>query len=127
MTHPIVGWESSDPVPEAHQFNRYLQAKNGRLHFEDLDLANLFLEGDQQGFSHIMPSPLEIVYLPLIGRQIAFMNQVFAEVRKLGITAVFTTPTPPKPTPPKKSSAPRSTPEPTMKCLPRSTSISPAS
>ncbi|MFO7679516.1 MAG: arginine decarboxylase [Chloroflexota bacterium] len=80
MTHPIIGWESSQPVPENHQFNRYLQAKNGRLHFEDLDLANLFLEGDQQGFTRTMPSPLEIVYLPLIRRQIASMNQVFAEV-----------------------------------------------
>lgn len=80
VDHPVIGWESHEPVPEGYAFNRYLQAQNGRLHFEDLDLANLFLEGDQQGFSHVMPSPLEIVYLPLIRRQITFMNRVFAEV-----------------------------------------------
>ncbi|PID85780.1 MAG: arginine decarboxylase [Chloroflexi bacterium] len=74
----IIGWESSEPVPENHQFNHYLQAKNGRLHFEDLDLANLFLEGSQQGFTRTMPSPLEIVYLPLIRRKIRFMKQIFA-------------------------------------------------
>jgi arginine decarboxylase len=90
MTHPVVGWESRQPVPEGHQFNSYLYARNGRLHFEDLDLANLFLEGNQQGFTHVMPSPLEIVYLPLIRRQITFMNQVFADVgRELGYNGRF--------------------------------------
>ena len=75
MTHPIIGWESADPVPHAHQFNHYLQAQNGRLYLHNLDLADIFLRN-----TNPFPSPLEIVYLPLIKHQIEKMNQIFAQV-----------------------------------------------
>ncbi|MBK8985021.1 MAG: arginine decarboxylase [Chloroflexi bacterium] len=79
MSEPVIGWESSDPVPDGHSFNHYLIVKNGRLHLEDLDLAQLFLGGGSRlGLGRTLPSPLEIVYLPIIPRQIAYMNQVFA-------------------------------------------------
>ncbi|MBK6712486.1 MAG: arginine decarboxylase [Chloroflexi bacterium] len=79
MTQPVVGWESTEPVPEGTHFNRYLNARNGRLHIEDLDLAQLFLGGSGPGIGRTLPSPLEIVYLPIISRQIEFMNGVFAQ------------------------------------------------
>ncbi|MBE2197849.1 MAG: arginine decarboxylase [Anaerolinea sp.] len=81
MTHPIIGWEKTIPVPNKYYFTSYLNARNGRLHFEDLDLPQIFL-GDQadQGLGQTMPSPLEIVYLPVIRQRIAQMNRVFAEV-----------------------------------------------
>jgi len=75
MTHPIIGWESQDPVPDGHQFNDYLRAQDGRLHLRNLDLADLFWR-DEEPFA----SPMEIVYLPLIRRQIEKMRQLFAEV-----------------------------------------------
>ncbi len=75
MTHPIIGWESQNPVPEGHQFNDYLQVENGRLHLHHLDLADIFLR-DHDPFA----SPIEIVYLPLIKRQIHKMQRIFAQV-----------------------------------------------
>jgi arginine decarboxylase len=83
--HPIIGWEQETPVPRRHHFNNYLRAENGHLYFEDLDLAQLFLGNSNQGLANqglaqALPSPLEIVYLPLIRRNIATMNQVFAEI-----------------------------------------------
>ncbi|MCB8944280.1 MAG: arginine decarboxylase [Ardenticatenaceae bacterium] len=79
MTHPIIGWESENPVPDGHQFNDYLRAENGRLHLQNLDLADLFLrEANRDGDP--FTSPLEIVYLPLIRRQIHKMQRIFAEV-----------------------------------------------
>lgn len=77
-THPVVGWETESPVPDGYQFNAYLQARNGRLYFEDLNLASLF--GKETPAARPLPSPLEVVYLPLIRQKIAFMNRVFAEV-----------------------------------------------
>ena len=79
--HPIIGWEQVDPVPDGHAFNDYLQVKNGRLFWDGFDLAHLFL-GDRpdQGPGQILPSPLEVVYLPLIRQKIATMNQLFADV-----------------------------------------------
>ncbi len=83
MTRPVIGWEREDPVPDFYYFNAYLNVRNGRLHFEDLDLAQLFLgDGLDQGLGRTLPSPLEIVYLPVIRHRIAQMNQVFAEVRE---------------------------------------------
>ncbi|HRQ39019.1 MAG TPA: arginine decarboxylase [Chloroflexota bacterium] len=76
--HPVIGWESELPVPEGHRFNRYLHVRHGRLHLEDLDLASVFTA--ETPAPQPLPSPLEIVYLPLIRRQIAAMNQMFAEV-----------------------------------------------
>ncbi|MAT99420.1 MAG: arginine decarboxylase [Anaerolineaceae bacterium] len=78
--HPIIGWEKETAVPSNHRFNRYLYAHNGHLHLEGLDLAQFFLDEAPQGFDKMMPSPLEIVYLPLIRQQIQKMNQVFADV-----------------------------------------------
>lgn len=81
MTHPVIGWEQETPVPHNHQFNSYLRAGNGRLYLEDLDLAQLFLgDREDQGLGRTLPSPLEIVYLPLIRRQIRRMKQIFADV-----------------------------------------------
>ncbi len=80
-SHPIVGGEKETAVPHTHQFNDYLNVRNGRLHLEDLDLTNLFVDdGEGQVFDRALPSPLEIVYLPLIGRRIKQMQQIFAEV-----------------------------------------------
>ena len=88
MTHPIIGWEQESPVPEGHQFNDYLNARNGRLHFEDLDLAQFFIGGEQM--ARTFPSPMEIVYLPLIRQKIDKMRQVFADVRaELGYEGEF--------------------------------------
>ena len=78
--HPVVGWEMETAVPDNHQFNRYLHVHNGHLHMDGLDLAQFFLQEAPQGFEKTMPSPLEIVYLPLIRQQIQKMNQVFADV-----------------------------------------------
>lgn len=80
MAHPVVGWEQETPVPD-HVFNDYLSSRDGRLYFEDLDLTQLFVSGRQdQGLGRILPSPLEIVYLPKIRQKIARMRQVFADV-----------------------------------------------
>jgi len=72
MIEPIIGWERETAVPDGHQFNDYLQVKNGRLYLHNLDLAELML-GDR-------PSPLELVYLPLIRDRIAKMKAIFADV-----------------------------------------------
>jgi len=80
MTRPIVGWEQEKPVPD-HVFNDYLSSRNGRLFLEDLDLAGLFLDDDNPvGLDRSLPSPLEIVYLPIIKRQIKRMEKLFAGV-----------------------------------------------
>jgi arginine decarboxylase len=80
MSHPVIGWEQESPVPN-HVFNDYLSARDGRLYFEDLDLAQLFIGGRQdQGLGRIMPSPLELVYLPKIRQKIERMRQIFADV-----------------------------------------------
>lgn len=71
MAHPIIGWEKETAVPDNHQFNDYLQVKNGRLHLQNLDLAALM---------ESRPSPLEIVYLPLIRDRISKMHAIFADV-----------------------------------------------
>ena len=79
-SHPIIGWEEEAPVPDQYQFNAYLNVRNGRLFMEDLDLTAL-LTGKGVGAKpdRRLPSPLEIVYLPLIGYRIRQMNQMFAE------------------------------------------------
>lgn len=80
MAHPVIGWERTTPAPN-HVFNAFLSARNGHLHLEDLDLAEIVLNGQAvPGLNRAMPSPLEIVYLPLIGRKIAALRQAFAEV-----------------------------------------------
>lgn len=75
MTTPIIGWQSTDPVPEDYYFNDYLHVKNGRLHLADLDLAALY---DQDGYGlGRVSSPLELVYLPIIKHKIAQLQAVF--------------------------------------------------
>lgn len=79
MAHPVIGWEQETPIPDGHRFNDYLHVKNGRLHLEDIDLTQLLLDGHVgPGIEQALPSPLEIVYLPLIRRQIAEMERYFA-------------------------------------------------
>jgi len=78
-SHPIIGWKRTTPVPDRHRFNSHLNVRGGRLHFEDLDLTSLFTE-DNNELGRTLPSPLEIVYLPLIGYRIRHMRQVFSEV-----------------------------------------------
>jgi arginine decarboxylase len=90
MSRPIIGWERREPAPN-QIFNDYLCSRNGRLFFYDLDLTHLFLgDGAEQGVGRLLPSPLEIVYLPRIRRQIVFMNQVFARaIDELGYNGRF--------------------------------------
>ncbi len=78
MKRPTIGWESETPCPN-HVFNDYLSSRDGRLFFEDLDLAQLFL-GDRrdQGLGRKLPSPLEIVYLPKIPQKIRELKHAFA-------------------------------------------------
>ncbi len=79
MGNVVIGWEQESPVPTGHRFNSYLQAQDRRLAIDGFDLAQLFLDGDGNEVGRAFPSPLEIVYLPLIRRQIAYMRQVFAD------------------------------------------------
>ena len=74
---PIVGWEEEVPVPN-HVFNDYLNSRDGRLYFEDLDLTQLIL-GDHkdQGLGRTLPNPLEIVYLPKIREKIQRLYSIF--------------------------------------------------
>jgi arginine decarboxylase len=76
---PVVGWEEEFPVPN-HSFNDYLNSRNGRLYFEDLDLTQL-MAGDHQdqGLGRILPSPLEIIYLPKIRDKIDTLRKIFAD------------------------------------------------
>ncbi|MBN1890573.1 MAG: hypothetical protein JW850_21445 [Thermoflexales bacterium] len=77
MSHPVIGWERETPVPDGHAFCDYLNACQGRLCFEELDLAQFFIGGGAQGLGRLLPSPLEIVYLPKIRQKIDAMRAVF--------------------------------------------------
>lgn len=84
MTRPIIGWEQETPVPNNHAFNQYLENHNGELHFGGLELEQLFVPGREAaegpifpGLKEALPSPLEIVYLPMIRRKIDQMRQTF--------------------------------------------------
>lgn len=79
MGNAVIGWEKESPVPPGQRFNSYLKAQDGRLAIDGFDLAQLFLDGDGNEVGRAFPSPLEIVYLPLIRRQITYMRQVFAD------------------------------------------------
>ena len=74
MPRPVVGWEETHPVPD-HQFNDYLSVRSGRLFMDGLDLTQLFLgDSEEQGLGRTLPSPLEIVYLPIVGKRIDAMR-----------------------------------------------------
>lgn len=86
--HPIIGWESTEPVPDGHRFNEYLAVHNGRLFFDGLDLTSLF--ESQSPVGQRLPTPLELVYQPLIRRQIERMNDWFAqEIERVGYDGRF--------------------------------------
>ncbi len=88
---PVSGWEMETPVPNGYRFNSYLNVKKGALFFEDLNLPQVLDNGPEiEGLEETLPSPLEIVYLPLIRRQIRRMNEIFAEaVAETGYTGRF--------------------------------------
>ena len=76
---PVIGWEKTTPVPDGYRFNSYLVMRNGNLYMEDLNLPQVLDNGPEiQGLEQTLPSPLELVYLPLIRRQIKHMNETFA-------------------------------------------------
>ena len=91
MARPVTGWEQESPVPDGYQFNDYLSARGGRLHFEGLDLAQLFLgDREDQGLGRRLPSPLEIAYLPKIRQKIKHLHEVFADaIRETGYAGKF--------------------------------------
>ena len=75
---PVVGWQEQAPAAN-HVFNDYLRSRDGRLYFEDLDLTQLFIaDRADQGLGKSMASPLEIIYLPKIRKQISKLRQTFA-------------------------------------------------
>lgn len=97
MTHPIIGWEQEEPVPDDHTFTDYLVHHGGHLHLGGVDLAQLFLTEESAvagpefpGMGKALPSPLEVVYLPLITRRIHEMQAMFAEaIAELGYEGKF--------------------------------------
>ncbi len=86
-----MGWEESGAVPDGHRFNSYLTARDGKLYLEALNLSELLANGKHvAGLEQSLPSPLEIVYLPLIRRQIGKMKDVFAAaIAKTGYDGRF--------------------------------------
>ncbi|MFZ6027175.1 MAG: arginine decarboxylase [Chloroflexota bacterium] len=90
MSHPVIGWEQETPIPN-HPFTGFLEARQGRLYLEGLDLAQLLL-GDRQdqGAGRTFSSPLEIVYLPLIRKKIRALQQAFADaIAEIGYPGQF--------------------------------------
>ena len=75
MPHQVIGWESTDPVPN-HVFNSYLSSRHGQLYYDDLNLARLVTAADHAPAPY--PSPLELIYLPMIRRKIHDMQDIFA-------------------------------------------------
>ena len=74
-TRTIIGWESETSIPPNHIFNDYLSVREGHLHLDGLDLAQLFLGGQDR----VLNSPLEIVYLPRIRSKIDALKQAFED------------------------------------------------
>lgn len=82
MGRPVVGWERTDPVGD-RSFTDYLSVRDGHLFFDDLDLAQLFLGGQQEPTAgKTFTSPLEIVFQPRIRKQIVDLQQAFAAAAK---------------------------------------------
>ncbi len=91
MSIPVIGWEQTAPVPNGYAFNDYLNVRGSHLFFEDLDLAQLLLGSSADlGLNRPLTSPLEIVYLPRIRQNIAFLRQVFAQaIQAVGYPGKF--------------------------------------
>jgi arginine decarboxylase len=87
---PVVGWEQEEPVPNL-SFNDYLNVRDGRLYFEELDLTQLFLgDHEDQGLGKTLASPLEIIYLPKIRDKIGRLRKIFADaIRETGYRGRF--------------------------------------
>jgi arginine decarboxylase len=86
----VVGWEEERPVAN-HVFNEYLNARDGRLYYEDLDLFQLMM-GDKadQGLGKTLSSPLEIVYLPKIREKIQMLRNTFKDaIESVGYSGQF--------------------------------------
>lgn len=77
MNHPII----ASPYQNGYQISSNLRVENGRLYFDNIELAHL-ITGTLPGQSAPLGSPLEVVYLPKIRQQIARMNGWFAESAK---------------------------------------------
>lgn len=90
MSSPVVGWENKSAIP-SHQFNSYLNARQGHLYYDDLDLARLFVGPHlDQGLDKALQSPLEIVYLPRIRQKIDLMRDIFNRaVQEVGYNGRF--------------------------------------
>jgi arginine decarboxylase len=83
LSPAMIGWEKTTPVPDGYEFNDYLKMEDNHLIMDGLDLAQLLHDyGNDQGFGQTLPSPLEIIYLPLIRRQIERMRTYFAKARE---------------------------------------------
>ncbi len=79
MNHLRIGWDRSAPVPDGFTFNSFLSNRKGRLHLRELDLSRLIGAADPPpGLRQTLPSPLEIVFLPLIRQKIAALREAFA-------------------------------------------------
>jgi arginine decarboxylase len=87
---PVVGWEAEDPVPN-YEFNDYLSSRDGRLYYEDVDLAQLILgDAKDQGLGRTLSSPLEIVYLPKIREKIRKLRNIFEDaIEAVGYSGRF--------------------------------------
>ncbi len=90
LSRPVIGWEKPAPAPN-QRFNDYLSARHGRLFYEDLDLAQLVMGGDDdQGVGRALGSPLEFIYLPMIRKKIRRLQSAFAEaIAALGYAGAF--------------------------------------
>ncbi len=80
---PQIGWEKETPVPDGTRFTDYLWTRGGDLYYEHLNLGALVRSGRYR-------SPLEIVYLPQIRRQIDRLRQSFTRgIAELGYPGRF--------------------------------------
>lgn len=90
MPHSIIGWEKETPIPEDYRFNEYLSVKQGELYLGKLNLHRLFAEEGYPGLDKSMPSPLELIYLPIIRDKIKRLQGSFEQVAKgLNYTGKF--------------------------------------
>lgn len=88
MAQPIIGWEKTTPVPDNHAFNHFLTARRGHLYMAEFELMQMFEPSAVPGSP--LPSPLEVVYLPLIRERIALMRRLFDEaIAELGYGGRF--------------------------------------